>query len=75
MRFLVLGLFGLAAIAVVFTAPAQDRREQKEEEFLKAKPRVGDPLPDLTVYAADGKEVKTADLRGHYTVLTFGCLT
>ncbi|OYW22122.1 MAG: hypothetical protein B7Z55_04995 [Planctomycetales bacterium 12-60-4] len=38
-------------------------------------PLVGDPLPDVTVYSPDGSPFKTADLRGQYTVLTFGCLT
>jgi hypothetical protein len=27
------------------------------------------------VYDVDGQKVETAGLRGHYTVLTFGCLT
>ena len=32
-------------------------------------------LPDLTVYAADGKEFKTPSPRGHYTVFAFGGVT
>lgn len=51
------------------------QKEQREEDFLKGKPAVGDTLPDVTVYSPDGKEVNTSSLRGHYTVLTFGCLT
>lgn len=66
---------GLGLLLAAVPAPAQDPKGQREEDFVKAKPAVGDPLPDLTVYSPDGKEVKTADLRGHYTVLTFGCLT
>src|SRR5688500_11735002 len=62
-----------ALLALTPTAWAQ--KEQKEEEFLRARPAVGDPLPDVTVYSPDGKEISTANLRGHYTVLTFGCLT
>ena len=54
---------------------AQAKLKDREEDFAKSKPLVGDALPLLTVYASDGKDVKTADLRGHYTVLTFGCLT
>ena len=46
-----------------------------EDDFLKEKPAVGDAIPELVVYNPDGKEVKTSSLRGHYTVLTFGCLT
>ena len=56
-------------------APAAAQMRQTDEEFAKAKPGVGDALPELIVYDPDGKEVKTAALRDHYTVLTFGCLT
>jgi hypothetical protein len=68
-------LTGLALALAVPPAFGQPRREQKEEDFLKGKPAIGDVIPGLTVYTPDGREVKTADLRGHYTVLTFGCLT
>jgi cytochrome oxidase Cu insertion factor (SCO1/SenC/PrrC family) len=59
------------------TAESQPKQKEKlkGEDFAKAKPAVGDPLPDLTVYSPDGKEVKTSTLKGNYTVLTFGCLT
>jgi len=68
-------LTGLALALAVLVALGQPRREQKEEDFLKGKPAVGDQVPELTAYTPDGKEVKTSELRGHYTVLTFGCLT
>ena len=54
---------------------AQPRKKASEEDFVKEKPAVGDPFPDLVVYDPDGKEVKSSSFRGHYTVLTFGCLT
>ena len=38
-------------------------------------PAVGSVLPDVTVYDEDGKEFSTKALRGHYSVLVFGCLT
>jgi cytochrome oxidase Cu insertion factor (SCO1/SenC/PrrC family) len=63
------------AFVLVASAVAQSKKEQRDEDFLKDKPAIGDPLPEVTVYAPDGKEVSTASLRGHYTVLTFGCLT
>jgi hypothetical protein len=63
-----LGLLALPAMA-----PAQPRRS--EAEFVRDKPAIGDLLPALTVYDAQGKELKTSSLRGHYSVLTFGCLT
>ena len=68
-------LAGLIVAVAVSSTVGQPRREQKEEDFLKGKPVIGDTLPDLTVYSPDGKEVKTSQLRGHYAVLTFGCLT
>ena len=54
---------------------ARGQAKKSEEEFAKEKPTLGDEIPARTVYAPDGKEVKTSSLRGHYTVLTFGCLT
>ena len=53
----------------------QREAKEREEEFVNSRPTIGDPLPVTTVYTSDGKPVSTADLRGHYTVLTFGCLT
>ena len=57
------------------TAVHAQTMQQREEAFLDTPPRIGDPLPDVTVYSSDGTPFKTSDLRGHYTVLTFGCLT
>jgi len=67
----------LASILLVgFSAPASAQKDrQSDEDFVREKPAVGEMLPDVVVYSPDGKEFKTADLRGHYTVLTFGCLT
>jgi cytochrome oxidase Cu insertion factor (SCO1/SenC/PrrC family) len=63
-------------LAVVIAAPASAQKDrQSDEDFVREKPAVGEMLPDVVVYSPDGKEFKTADLRGHYTVLTFGCLT
>ena len=72
MRLLMLSVL---AFALAASAVAQSKKEQRDEDFLKDKPAIGDPLPEVTVYAPDGKEVSTASLRGQYTVLTFGCLT
>ncbi len=36
---------------------------------------VGQTLPDITVYDAEGKEFKLSSLKGDYSVLVFGCLT
>jgi cytochrome oxidase Cu insertion factor (SCO1/SenC/PrrC family) len=69
------GLVSFALVLAWLPPPAAAQVRQTDEEFAKAKPAVGDPLPELTVYDPDGKEVKTASLRDHYTILTFGCLT
>lgn len=62
-------------LAALTAGLAHGQKEQREEDFLKVKPAIGEAMPELTVYSPDGKEVKTSSLRGHYTVLTFGCLT
>ncbi len=64
-------------IGLVFvpSALAQQRMQEREEEFLTQKPLVGEPLPDVTVMNSDGTPFQTAELKGHYTVLTFGCMT
>lgn len=74
MRLTSLLALGLA-IAICPPIALGQRMQEREEDFLRSKPLIGDPLPDVTVYSADGKPFKTADLRGHYTVLTFGCMT
>lgn len=62
-------------LAMVPVEVAAQRNPKKEAAFVIAHPTVGDPLPDVNVFTPDGKPFRTADLRGHYTVLTFGCLT
>ncbi len=68
----------LIALGLLLAAPGTTFAQQpkkNEEDFVKEKPAVGDPLPDLSVYSPDGKEVKLSSLRGRHVVLTFGCLT
>ena len=43
--------------------------------FDQQAPAIGQPLPDVKLYTADGKEFSTSQLKGSYTVLVFGCLT
>ena len=74
MKLPVLIATAIAAAVLPIDAWAQ-KRKASEEDFVKEKPALGDPFPDLVVYDPDGKEVKTSSFRGHYTVLTFGCLT
>ena len=68
-------LFAAALAVLAAPASALAQRPKSDDDFVKAKPAVGDPIPELTVYDPSGKEVKTSALRGQYTVLVFGCLT
>ena len=43
--------------------------------FDRTAPQIGDLLPDAAGLDATGKQFKLRSLKGHYTVLTFGCLT
>jgi len=38
-------------------------------------PAVGEKLPDVTAYDAEGKPFRLSSLKGSHTVLVFGCLT
>jgi cytochrome oxidase Cu insertion factor (SCO1/SenC/PrrC family) len=38
-------------------------------------PEVGSPLPAIKLYDEHGDEFATTALRGHFSVLVFGCLT
>ena len=44
-------------------------------ERFKSAPDVGQSLPDVTLYAADGRQLSLADLKGNFSVIVFGCLT
>ena len=67
----------LAALGFAGSAQAQfDPRQQATRRFEAAAPAVGEPVPDLAVYDADGKERQLGKLlQGHYTVIVLGCLT
>ena len=49
--------------------------EVSGEVFQGSGPALGQPLPDITVFDAEGKEFKLSSLKGDYSVLVFGCLT
>lgn len=70
--------FPFASILMLFSfsteAWSQENRK-RDEEFVKAKPAIGDMLPRLTVFTPEGKPVDTASLQGQYAVIVFGCLT
>jgi len=58
---------------------ARDASTQRQRgpraNFERTAPKVGEALPDVTGYDAEGKEFKLSRLKGSYTVLVFGCLT
>lgn len=70
---LILGL--LIGVVCVHAALAQQRMQEREEEFMTQKPLLGEPLPDVSVLNSDGTPFRTTDLKGYYAVLTFGCMT
>lgn len=37
--------------------------------------KVGQPVPDVTVYDENGSKFRMADLKGKHSVIVFGCLT
>lgn len=37
--------------------------------------KLGQALPDLTIYDDEGGEFRVADVKGKHTVIVFGCLT
>lgn len=55
--------------------PQKKQDATKDRAFEKAAPRIGEALPNLTVWDADGKPFSMRSLHGHYAVLVFGCLT
>ncbi len=55
--------------------PATPQRPPVDDRFAKAGLKIGEPVPDVTAYDPLGKEFKLRSLRGHYSVLVFGCLT
>jgi len=57
--------------------PTRDEtpRDRVVRIFDEVSPALGEPLPDVTIYDARGAQFALRDLRGHYSVLLFGCLT
>lgn len=51
------------------------RFRQGADLLMRAGLKIGDSLPNLTAYDADGNPFKLSRLKGHYSVIVFGCLT
>jgi len=45
------------------------------QRFSRESPAVGDRLPHVSGYDAEGRPFELENLQGSYTVLVFGCLT
>ncbi|MDP1563665.1 MAG: hypothetical protein Q8M16_19975 [Pirellulaceae bacterium] len=54
---------------------AESPRDAVDSAFNRKSPEVGDTVPNLAAYRADGSTVRLHDLKGKHTVLVFGCLT
>ena len=56
-------------------ARSTQRKGGPRANFERPAPKVGEALPEASVYDAEGKEFKLSRLKGSYLVLVFGCLT
>ena len=53
-----------------------DPRQQATRGFEATAPAIGEQMPDLVVYDADGEGRRLRELlQGHYTIIVLGCLT
>ena len=72
-------LWFLSAVGGTAGAQSTPREESPrnavETTFNRKSPDVGELVPNLTAYRADGSAVRLLDLEGKVTVLVFGCLT
>ncbi len=81
-RWMIIAVFALAFVSeshaqfgTVPTAPRDQRKITDNAEFREVSPGIGEPLADLSGYDEQGNEFSLDQLKGHLTVLVFGCLT
>ena len=75
MRIRLLLLLLVLAAAPVNSILAQGALLPPDVRFENG-PKVGDRVPDLTIVDDQGNPANLRDItRGHYTVMTLGCLT
>lgn len=65
----------LQLVLAISAEAGPSARQNAENPFLDIYPRIGDSLPDLQGYDETGQSFALRSFEGHYTVLTFGCLT
>ncbi len=69
-------LLGMVVAPSLGNAQARSGPSGDIPRFLESGPKVGDPLPDLTIFDDLGRPVNIRDLtKGSYSVLVLGCLT
>ena len=73
--FMVTTLVGTGSFGQAPNRGGQSGRSGVESSFTQRSPGIGQPVPEVKLYTADGKEFSTSQLKGSYTVLVFGCLT
>ncbi len=54
---------------------SESPRNAVDSAFQRKAPDVGERVPNLTAFRADGSKVQLFELGGKPTVLVFGCLT
>lgn len=81
-RWMMVAVYGLvlvgqaqAQFGIVPTVQRDQRKIADNAEFREVSPRLGEPLPDLAGYDEQGNTFSLDQLKGHLTVLVFGCLT
>ena len=69
----------LCGLLLPAVASAQQKnrpsRRGGQSATLSGGPAVGETLPDITAFDANGKPFRLSSLKGSHTVLVFGCLT
>lgn len=50
-------------------------RSRLNGRFDSSAPKIGEALPAVSGFTAEGRPLNLKVLRGQYTVLVFGCLT
>ena len=54
---------------------SESSRDRLNRRFNESSPDIGELVPDVAGYTADGKPVSLRSLEGDFKVLVFGCLT
>ncbi len=77
LRFLAVIAAGCGTIIQANAAPPLDPTSMQgvRDNFAAIAPKIGEALPSITIYDAEGQPFALQSLKGQYTVIVFGCLT